>query len=119
MKRVTAILILAGIIGAAYLIPQKGDATATASRCGDRTMAFVMSQTFVERELKAPASASFPNIRADGVTVEERGDCQFTVSAYVDAENSFGAKLRSPYSMDLRFSPSDQKWFAENVAIAR
>lgn len=40
-------------------------------------------------------------------------------TAYVDAENSFGAKLRSPYSMDLRFSLVDQKWFAENVAIAR
>ena len=116
MKRITALLILAGIVGVAGAMSANRK---PAGGCGDRTMAFVMSQTFVERELKAPASASFPNIRADGVTVEEHGDCQFTVSAYVDAENSFGAKLRSPYSMDLRFSPSDQKWFAENVAISR
>lgn len=70
------------------------------------TAAFVASQGFAGQALKTPASATFPVITAPGVSVQKTGECAFTVKAFVDAENSFGAKLRTRYVADLKASPS-------------
>ncbi len=57
----------------------------------DKIEAYVMSQEFVKERLKAPATADFPWY--DESFVKELGDNKFEVNAYVDAENSFGAKF--------------------------
>ncbi|KRU24418.1 putative lipoprotein [Clostridium sporogenes] len=59
------------------------------------------SQEFVKENLKAPATAEFPNFEDGKVTVagDEKG---YSVIAYVDAENSFGAKIRSKYLCNLQ-----------------
>jgi hypothetical protein len=89
--------------------------------CEDDTLAFVMAHTFVERELKAPASASYPMIMDEGVSVtrvnSDRGaKCAFLVRTYVDAQNSFGASIRTPFLVQL--SPSDEsgrEWNLESI----
>lgn len=76
--------------------------------------AFVMSQTFVKRQLRAPATAKFPSIL--DATVEDLGDGRFFVSAYVDAENAFGALIRTHYKATLR-RIDDERWQAESVEL--
>jgi hypothetical protein len=78
--------------------------------CSDTTMAFVMSQEFVRRTLKAPATAEFPFITSPGVSTRNVGECTFEVSAYVDAENSFGANIRTPYSLIMKVEPQSESW---------
>jgi hypothetical protein len=98
---------------------QPGGATATAAKpkC-DETLAFVMSQKFITDRLKAPATADFPWKSSDGVTVKDLGGCAFNVSAYVDAQNSFGANIRTRYSMNIRYQQSDDTWNASNISMA-
>ncbi len=77
-------------------------AAARAKKCNDTTMAFVMSQEFVRRRLKAPSTAEFPYITNDQVAVSTKPDCAFRVIGWVDAQNGFGAQIRSRYVVDLR-----------------
>ncbi|WP_147400681.1 hypothetical protein [Bordetella avium] len=86
-----------------------------AKACEDETMAYVMSQGFVKRQLKAPSSASFPNITE--VISKSAGGCKFKVTAYVDAQNGFGAKVRTYYSADMEYLPNSKTWGALDVKL--
>ncbi|NFG98404.1 hypothetical protein FDC49_01770 [Clostridium sporogenes] len=59
------------------------------------------SQEFVKEQLKAPATAEFPNFE-DGKVVVAGDEKRYTVIAHVDAENSFGAKIRSKFLCNLK-----------------
>jgi hypothetical protein len=60
--------------------------------------AFDVCKQFVRDRLKAPGSASFRNFFEDDgeVSVTHLGD-EYTVVSSVDAQNSFGASLRSNF----------------------
>ncbi len=53
--------------------------------------------------LRAPASADF----VDSSTRTTHDGCIWTVTGEVDAQNSFGAKLRSPYRVKLQLTARD------------
>lgn len=60
--------------------------------------AYVMSQEFIQKQLKAPSTAKFPSYYEIEVT---QTDNRYKVEAYVDSENIFGATLRTNYCMIL------------------
>lgn len=72
---------------------------------GGKISALVMSQKFVARRLKAPATADFASITESKVT--HLGEGEFLVVSYVDAQNSFGAKLRNHYACRLKDAGND------------
>lgn len=80
-------------------------------KCTDKIHAFVMSQEFVKKRLKAPSSAEFPYISSEGVSVIYLGECKHNISAYVDAQNSFGAKIRTRYSAQIQYDKGTDKWW--------
>jgi len=80
----------------------------------DKIDAYIMSQQFVETKLKAPATAKFP--RFQDSFVKEIGENRYKVSAYVDAENSFGAKIRVKYFCVLKHI-GDDKWELEDIEL--
>lgn len=93
-------------------------AAALAKKCNDTTMAFVMSQTFVKRQLKAPSTAEFPWITDDQVSISTKPDCVFRVVGWVDAQNGFGAQIRSRYVVDLKYLGDETgSWRMINVRI--
>jgi hypothetical protein len=67
--------------------------------------AYVMSQDFITKQLKAPATADFP-VGSDG-HVKYEGDSVFYVNSYVDAQNSFGANIRTNYSGRIKYMGKD------------
>jgi hypothetical protein len=71
---------------------------------GTDEMAQVQCKNHVRDRLRSPASAEFP-FMADGVT--EVGTRTFRVSSYVDAQNGFGATLRSYYVCTVQFEGGD------------
>lgn len=83
-------------------------AAGNAKRCTDTIMAFVVSQDFAKQQLKAPSSAKFPSINE--AAVKQTGECEFEVASHVDAQNSFGAMLRSSYVARVRYSPKSGRW---------
>lgn len=115
------LLILSGVFGWYKLYYQSNAQVKSrqnleaAKACEDRTMAYVMSQNFVKRTLKAPSSASFPTItKIKSVAV---GDCKFNILAYVDAQNGFGAQIRTHYTATMEYLPQSKTWRALDLNI--
>jgi len=75
---------------------------------GDKISAFVMAQKFVEQNLKSPGSAEYGWQTADEC-VTELGNGEYLVKGWVDAQNSFGAKIRNNFSLKLTYMGND-KW---------
>jgi len=71
--------------------------------------AFSMSQKFIKERLKSPGSAEFPSITDSDVVITHKGGGRFTVKAYVDSQNAFGALLRTRYTCEIRDN-GDRTW---------
>lgn len=85
--------------------------------CNDSTMAYVMSQNFVKQRLKSPASADFPYMNGRGVVSVPDEECNFFVSAYVDSQNGFGAKIRAYYETKMSYDRETKLWRASDLVI--
>jgi len=84
----------------------------------DRMAAFSACETFVVGRLKAPATAKFAPITDANATVTESFIYtsdeknapytidQYTVTSYVDAQNSFSAMLRNHYVCKVQHAGS-------------
>ncbi|MFQ1002627.1 hypothetical protein [Modestobacter sp. SSW1-42] len=72
----------------------------------DDIMAGIMCEDFVKDRLKSPSSADFPS--SSSYVVTGAGN-QYTVQGYVDAENSFGASLRTDWTCSVRDN-GDESW---------
>lgn len=73
-----------------------------------------MAHVFVRRRLKAPVTAQF--VAYDNLS-RFTGGCEFTVEGDVDAQNSFGAAIRSHYIVMLSYQPETDMWQAESVFV--
>jgi hypothetical protein len=93
--------LLVSIIGLAILLGG-GRPRGSASSGPDAIAAWIDCKTFVERGLKSPASAVFPLSNAPGVTITQ-ADGRWFVVGFVDAENSFGAKLRQEFQCQMTY----------------
>lgn len=79
----------------------------------DAADAFYISHQFVERTLRAPSTADFPSYY-DGEFVSNLGSGRFRVVSYVDAENAFGAMIRTYYEAVVLYKGNDQ-WELESL----
>ena len=82
----------------------------------DEIEAYVMAQEFVKRQLKAPATADFPSAIGQGVTITTVNDTTFLISAYVDAQNTFGATLRMQFDCMVVYVGNDN-WQCLNLNL--
>lgn len=71
-----------------------------------------MTQLLVEKELKAPTTAKHPDL--ENYKIKSLGENRFEVSSYVDAQNSFGAMIRTYYYAVVRNMEKD-KWRLEKI----
>ena len=71
----------------------------------DETEAWVAAQLIVEKQLKSPSTAKF--CRKGEATIVRDGN-SWTVTGYVDAQNSFGATLRNEFAVQITFTSSNK-----------
>jgi ribosomal protein L40E len=74
-------------------------------RVGSKDGAYIMSQQFVKEILKSPRSAKFPWY--DNSFVTDLGDGRYVVYAYVDAQNAYGAMMRTKYMCTIKYTGND------------
>lgn len=74
--------------------------------------AYTAAKFYVNKQLKAPATADYPMYDKNFVT---HHNDSYTVSAYVDAENSFGVKGRLYYTVTMERDGKD--WTNVNVNL--
>ena len=78
----------------------------------------VLVQPAVERRLKSPATADFPMINK--IQSAPSGKCSFQFVGYVDAQNSFGATLRTRYRAKVTRDPMrEDMWRTDFVKFLR
>lgn len=70
-----------------------------------KTMAYVMCQSYVKETLKAPSTADFPLVDYQAWKQSKQ---TYVIKSYVDAQNSFGAKLRNHWSCKVRYSGGEE-----------
>ena len=90
-----------GLAIAVLAIIAIGKCSGTSTRI-DGFRAQVDCERFVLNSLKSPSSASFAPYQE--LIITGSGDGPWTVKGWVDAQNSFGAKLRSQYSCAVQYS---------------
>ena len=70
-----------------------------------KTMAAVICKSHVKNSLKAPSTADFPLL--DFKAWKAPGQV-YTIKSYVDAQNSYGAMLRSDWHCRIKYKGGDQ-----------
>lgn len=78
--------------------------------------AWHMSKRFAERELKAPTTAKWPSHLDPEVSVEKLGGRRYLVRGYVDSQNSFGAMIRTRFSVEMQYHDETDKWSAGRIS---
>lgn len=71
----------------------------------------------VKKSLRAPASAEFPSWIAGGASEStyHLGGGTYRVSSYVDAQNAFGAKVRTAFNCTVEYRDGD--WSLVDLAL--
>lgn len=87
-----SIAIVAGILAVPLLMAPKGCSVATGAGDANKATAIGACEKSIKNQLKAPSTADFSNERAT-----KSGSSAYEVDGDVDAENSFGAKLRDSW----------------------
>ena len=75
--------------------------------------AYTAAKFYVNKQLKAPATADYPMYDKNFIT---HHNDSYTVSSYVDAENSFGVKGRLYYTVTMERDGKD--WINVNVNLS-
>lgn len=81
----------------------------------DTGAARYMAQEFIKDTLKSPSSAEFSDSSETRVRYDSADDSYY-VSGWVDAQNSFGAKLRSRYVCTVR-NTGGETWKSRNCTL--
>lgn len=66
--------------------------------------AAVMCKTYVKTKLTAPGTADFPW----AMDTTSKGEWQYVVSSYVDAQNGFGGEVRTYFMCDMQYGGPDE-----------
>lgn len=80
---------------------------------GSPSMAYIMSQEYVCKQLKSPSSADFPMGDYDARPGVQRG--VYSVRGYCDAQNAFGTMIRIDYTCTMRCR--DGRWTCEAIDL--
>jgi hypothetical protein len=99
--RVGAWLIVVAVIAVVIMINVFYGHGSESSQQEDSEMAYDMAKEFIRDQLKAPSTADFAYLDRD-VSIVTLGNGAFKVSGWVDAQNSFGAKIRSKWACTLK-----------------
>jgi len=66
-----------------------------------KTMSLIMCELYVENMLKSPSTADFPS--SSSSNIRDLGNNIFEVNSYVDAQNSFGAVIRTNWYCKIQY----------------
>lgn len=109
---VVALVVAACCIGGVVHFAFRGGASSSDAPADRSLEATSMCETFVKRQLKAPATAKFSEESAAKVS-----DVEYTAGGSVDSQNSFGALLRSTFACDLTYDAAKQEWTSKSVSV--
>ncbi|OKO99037.1 DNA translocase FtsK [Xenorhabdus eapokensis] len=81
--------------------------------CSDDKTAYSYAKKFISSHLKAPSTAKFASYYDVKSTQPEK--CKFNFIGYVDAQNSFGAMIRTPFEAIVRYDQNKDAYYLERL----
>lgn len=99
MKKIVICLLLISFI-CVLLIGCSNKKFSELSKDDQEAYLWSMAEETVKDNLKTPSTAKFPAY--SNFKVKSEGDNIFTISSYVDAQNSFGAMIRSDFVVKIK-----------------
>ncbi|MFV0891323.1 hypothetical protein [Pseudomonas kurunegalensis] len=88
------------------------------AECRNSISAFTAATIKVKHRLKDPETAVFPWPNDSGVRISKiSGVCRFEVSASVQAKNSFGATVPTPFDVIVRYDMASTAWVLESIRM--
>lgn len=87
----------------------------TKDYCSDSISAYVHSKDLIAKSLKSPSTAKFSPY-SDTSVISNEG-CNFTIDGYVDAQNSFGAIIRTRFNTTIRFDEKSQTYYLDKLKM--
>lgn len=112
MKKI--LLLILGLIAVAVIVilikgPVKD------SNVPDKYEVISVAEKFVKNNLKAPSTAEFSPLSETTINIFK--DNSVWVDGYVDAQNSFGAMIRSKYSVKMIYNPYNKTFTLKDISI--
>ena len=108
------ILIAAAVLFSQCNKPSPAQEQANKSK-DDAIGAWIAATDYIQTKLLSPGSAKFPMLPPDGA-VETLSDNRWRIHSYVDSQNTFGALLRSNWSVEVTH-PDPDHWVCSNPII--
>lgn len=111
-----AVLLCVGLIGYCLSLNPKPEKDTVSTPNG--LSAFYQSHYYVKQRIKSPSTAKFPNpLNNREMIGVDLGEGRFMVSAYVDAQNSFGVVIRNRYTCILKGieTVDGDRWILESI----
>jgi len=97
-----------------YGVPAAGYTDSGSSfNAKDKELAMMFAQVYVKRQLKSPSTAKFPS-GIDSYTYKREGN-EWAVAGWVDATNSYGAKIRVTWVSSFKITWENGKYHGEEV----
>lgn len=81
----------------------------------DVLAAFVYSQQYIKDELKIPSTAQFASVGKSNI--QKLDNETYRITSFVDAQNSFGATLRTNYIITMKKNGS--AWGVEKLEFSK
>lgn len=99
-------LIVVGLVTSYILAGSDSSSSSSTSKTTavTETQVNVMAENYVEQVLKSPSTAEFPTLEFN---YADLGNNTYQIISYVDSQNSFGAMIRSNWSVILTYNGGD------------
>lgn len=107
------ILIGGGV--ALFFTSSSSEEKKTKDYCSDSISAYVHSKDLIAKSLKSPSTAKFSSY--SDTSVISNGECNFSIDGYVDAQNSFGAIIRTRFNATIRFDEKSQTYYLDKLKM--
>ena len=117
------LLFISIVIILAYLGQPSPDREANeqAKEANERAEGFLMAasmcQKFVNKQLKAPSTAKYPSTNGEDTKIISLNTGHYLVTSYVDAQNSFGAQIRTSFVCEIKKIPGGNQWQLQNLSM--
>lgn len=99
-----------------FVTENQNDTSPINDKAGFEDTAYIVSKRYIESILKSPTTADFPFLDFKSTHF---GDGRYRVTSYVDSQNSYGATVRSDWSILMTYNGGEEyspnSWELEEV----
>lgn len=119
-KVIAGFVLFFGAVMAVFALSEIEEPSKEGLACSDDKIAWrapVRAEAYAKDGLVSPTTAKFGEQQTNLTSSEDDNICNYIVTGLVDAQNSFGAMLRTQYSVSVRYDKQADRWSLIDLSI--